>query len=73
MRELIDLYLGRLRSFGYTLKSREADTVTEVSFKNSKNVEVYWLVYASKHPLGDRFWEDAIRYTQKLRHQPRLL
>lgn len=73
MRGLVDLYLGRLQSFGYTVKTRESDSVSEVSFKNSKNVEVYWLVYASKHPLGDRFWNEAIRCTQKLRQQPRLL
>lgn len=71
MRKLVDLYLGRLTVFNYKVDKREHD-VTEVSFRNSKNAEVYWLVFASKHPLGDRFWKQAIRYTRELR-QPRLL
>ncbi|MCU0465055.1 MAG: three-Cys-motif partner protein TcmP [Anaerolineae bacterium] len=64
-RELIDFYLMRLGGLGYQVK----DIPKEVVARNSKNAEVYSVIFASRHPLGDKFWAQAETYT----NQPRLL
>lgn len=69
MPSLIKFYLSRLEPHGY--KFQELQIGEEiVSFKNSKNVEVYKLIFASKHPLGNKFWMQARRLIQP---QQRLL
>lgn len=62
-RELIDFYLSRLKGMGYVKTKRE-----EKPFKNERNVQVYTMIFASKHDLGIQFWNDAVQEVS----QPRL-
>jgi three-Cys-motif partner protein len=57
-RALIDLYLGRLRAFGYVEFNQ-----TDIPFKNKKGVQVYSLMFASKHKLGEKFWSEVTKRT----------
>lgn len=50
-RVLLDAYERGLRSLGY---EEIKDYVLEV---NTKNVPLYYLIFASKHPLGADFWD----------------
>ena len=63
-RELIDFYLSRLKEMGYVRTLRE-----EKPIKNQRNVQVYTLIFASKHDLGIQFGNGAIQEVI----QPRLL
>lgn len=55
-RILIDFYLQRLQQFGY-----HTDVDPDIVFKNSNNVQVYSLIFASKNELGDKFWQQAAK------------
>jgi len=55
-RELIDFYLSRLHDLGYVQTKRQ-----EKEFKNQRNVQVYTMVFASKHDLGIEFWNGAVK------------
>lgn len=61
-RELIDFYLSRLHEMGYVKTKQE-----EKEFKNQKNVQVYTMIFASKHDLGIQFWNGAV---QEVRQPP---
>ena len=50
--EWIEFYRERLTGLGYRWG-------TSIRVKNSKNVELYRLLFASKHDLGIKLWEDA--------------
>lgn len=67
-RHLIDHYRKKLIGYGYQIDLEETEH-HDISFRNTKNTEVYSLIYASKHPLGDKFWRQ-VRKT--LDEQPRL-
>ncbi len=56
----IDDLRSRLKAFGYTGKD-----VRDVPVKNKNNTPLYHLVYASKHDLGDKIWENVIRYGKR--------
>lgn len=59
-RRWIDFYLSRLKEFGYHIEENpERLGGHDIPFRNSRNVQVYSLVYASKHPLGTKFWKEA--------------
>jgi len=58
-RELINLYRQQLEPFEYYIDENPELPFHDISFKNSKNSEVYRLIFASKHPLGDNFWRKA--------------
>jgi three-Cys-motif partner protein len=62
-RELIDFYLSRLQEkFDYYTDTDDTLNETyEVRFKNSRNREVYTLIFASKHPLGDKLWREVAK------------
>ena len=62
-RHLIDFYLSRLNEMGYVETKRQ-----EKEFKNRRNVQVYTMIFASKHDLGIKFWNDAVQEVS----QPRL-
>jgi len=65
-RAMLDFYRSRLNSLGYELKgSRDID---EKVFRNRKNAQLYTLIFASKHDLGVKFWNDAVKDAD----QPRL-
>lgn len=50
-RVLLDHYEGKLRTLGY----REFKDF--LLFKNKKDVPLYYLLFASKHPRGADFWD----------------
>lgn len=56
-REWINLYRKQLERFDYHVITDEETGHQEIRMRNSKNAEVYCLVFASKHPLGDDFWK----------------
>ncbi len=52
-RSLMDLYEGKLKSLGYE-EIRENEPLMR---NTGRNAPLYRLIFASKHPLGNRFWE----------------
>jgi len=54
-RDMVDLYRRQLEGIGYI---HQADPY---SVKNSKGAEMYWLWFASKHPLGLKYWKETIK------------
>lgn len=48
---LLDLYRKKLAGIGYTMEPDQA-----VLVKNLKNVPLYALLFASRHPKGNQFW-----------------
>jgi three-Cys-motif partner protein len=57
-RELMDLYKDRLKSLGYQDVKQSDEIMSEPLVRNTKrNAPLYRLIFASKHPLGDEFWE----------------
>jgi len=68
-RELIDLYKERLISLGYQEVRQSDEMLVEPLIRNKRrNAPLYRLLFASKHPLGDEFWQKIIRrdvYGQK--------
>ncbi|NUQ85215.1 MAG: three-Cys-motif partner protein TcmP [Anaerolineales bacterium] len=55
-RALLDYYKSKLKSFGYVY-----DPLPEPIFKNSKDAPLYRLLFACKHPLGNKFWADVTK------------
>lgn len=68
-RELIDHYKDRLQSLGYQEVKQSDEIGAEPLMRNSRrNAPLYRLIFASKHPLGDEFWQKVTkrdRYGQK--------
>ncbi|MFZ4813516.1 MAG: three-Cys-motif partner protein TcmP [Phototrophicaceae bacterium] len=58
-RVLIDFYRQQLEKFGYNIQINPNLGGHDISIRNSRNAEVYSLIFASKHPLGDKFWKQA--------------
>ncbi len=54
-RALLDYYKQKLQQFGYIVE----DPLSEPLFTNSKEAPLYRLLFASKHELGNKFWEDV--------------
>ena len=50
--DLLGLYRAKLAGIGYKMEPDQA-----VAIKNSRNVQMYALLFASKHPTGNRFWK----------------
>ncbi len=65
-RQWIDFYLQRLVGSGYI---HQLDDNAEIVAKNSRNSQIYTIVYASKNERGLDLWKKAVRQVQ----QPRLL
>ncbi|MBI5959621.1 MAG: three-Cys-motif partner protein TcmP [Chloroflexi bacterium] len=68
-RVLIDFYRQRLEKFGYHIKIDPELGGDEIAISNSKNSQIYSLIFASKHPIADKFWKEATKNVK----QPRLL
>ena len=68
-RELISFYKERLRSLGYQEVKQSDEILAEPLIRNKhSNAPLYRLIFASKHPLGDKFWREITRrdlYGQK--------
>ncbi|NLG96417.1 MAG: three-Cys-motif partner protein TcmP [Chloroflexi bacterium] len=54
-RALLDHYKQNLQKYGYIVE----DPIPEPLFTNLKNAPLYRLLFVSKHPLGNKFWEDV--------------
>lgn len=67
-RKLIDLYRSQLAKFGYYTDEDPDLGSHDITIKNSRNTEVYSLIFASKNELGDKFW----RVSTTKPEQPRL-
>jgi len=56
-RHLIDLYMGKLQGLGYSDVRRDDEVGDEPLIRNSqRRAPLYRLLFASKHPLGEKFW-----------------
>ncbi len=60
-RELLNLYRGKLVTLEYKVTLGE-DTGDEVLIRNAqRNTPMYYLMFASKHDLGNTFWRQITR------------
>jgi three-Cys-motif partner protein len=66
-RKFIDFYLGRLQRFGYYT---DIDDNYGIPFKNSKNVQVYSLIFACKDELGYKLWREGVKSSSQKRRLP---
>jgi three-Cys-motif partner protein len=70
---LIDIFTEQLQSIGYPeeglrMASSDRDIYTglpTVPVKNTKEVELYILILASKHPLAQKIWNSVIKIDPK--------
>ncbi len=60
-RAIIDFYRRRLEAFGYYIDIDPELGGQYMAVNNSKNVELYSLIFASKNPLGDKFWRQSTK------------
>jgi three-Cys-motif partner protein len=61
-RLLIDHYKEKLKTFGYTEVFRGDEIYeSEPLMRNTKSAPLYRLLFASKHNLGYKFWQEVIR------------
>jgi three-Cys-motif partner protein len=60
-RAFIDFYRQRLEQFGYQIDVDPNLGGDDIAVNNSRNSQVYSLIFASKHPLGDKFWKAAAK------------
>ncbi len=69
-RALIEIYKKQLISIGYPeegLRAASSDDkicsgLPTVPIRNTKDVDLYVLILASKHPLGQKIWNSIIKY-----------
>lgn len=62
-RHWLDLYKQRLQPYGYTaLDEDDIPVVKEFIARNSREAQLYTLIFASKHPLGDHLWKQVLRH-----------
>jgi three-Cys-motif partner protein len=54
-RGVLDIYKTQLDRLGFSFVGNE------VLVRNDKNLPLYLLLYASKHPLGRQFWQKALK------------
>jgi len=61
-RELLDFYKDRLRSLGYHDVKQSDEILTEPLIRSHiRRAPLYRLIFASKHPLGEKFWQRITR------------
>jgi len=60
-RPLIDYYKSKLKDLGYVEVKDDEEVWAEPLMKNRKNAPLYRLLFASKNPLGVKFWKDVTR------------
>jgi three-Cys-motif partner protein len=59
-RKLIDFYMGRLKNLGYPDVLSGDQLGDEPLMRNSRRrAPLYRLLFASKHPLGEKFWHQV--------------
>lgn len=67
-RKMIDLYLEQLKQLGYWILNDDELGYHDISMKNTRNAEVYSLIFASKNKLGDKLWRQVKTEIDRLRH-----
>ena len=55
IRAFLDLYQKNLKKLGYA----QTNQVRELLVKSQSGQKLYYLIFASRHPLGERFWKQA--------------
>lgn len=60
-RPLIDYYMSKLKALGYGEVKDAEEVWAEPLMKNKKNAPLYRLLFASKNPLGVKFWKDVTK------------
>ncbi|MCB9134141.1 MAG: three-Cys-motif partner protein TcmP [Anaerolineales bacterium] len=55
IRPFLDLYQSNLKKLGYGGENQ----VREQLIRSSGGQKLYYLIFASRHPLGDKFWAQA--------------
>jgi len=55
IRSFLDLYQQNLKKLGY----EQAGQVRELPIKSQKGQKLYYLIFTSRHPLGDHLWAQA--------------
>jgi three-Cys-motif partner protein len=60
-RPLIDYYKSKLKTLGYIEVKDDEEVWAEPLMKNRKNAPLYRLLFASKNPLGVKFWKDVTK------------
>jgi three-Cys-motif partner protein len=56
VRRITNRYMRQLREMGYdTVRDRE------IEIRNDQNVFLYFMAFASRHPLGGKFWREAVK------------
>jgi len=61
-RALIDYYKAKLAKLGYVVINDQQQTVREPLIRNTeRNAPLYRLIFASKHPLGNKIWNDVTK------------
>ncbi|MGA2110127.1 MAG: three-Cys-motif partner protein TcmP [Syntrophorhabdales bacterium] len=67
VKVLLDIYSEQLMRIGFQqeeltmIESENLPALSAVSIKNPGHVELYVLILASKHPLGQRIWSSTIK------------
>jgi three-Cys-motif partner protein len=61
-RALIDYYKSKLRNLGYVVINDSEEISREPLIRNTKrNAPLYRLIFASKHPLGNKIWNEVTK------------
>lgn len=60
-RSLIDFYRQNLCNLGYAEVKSTNEAWDEPLMRNTKNAPLYRLLFASKHPLGEKFWREITK------------
>jgi three-Cys-motif partner protein len=61
-RMLVDYYKSKLVKMGYIVINDQQQTVREPLIRNTeKNAPLYRLIFASKHPLGNKIWNEVTK------------
>lgn len=60
-QDLLVYYKRKLEKLGYVEVIQEDPTITDPAIKNTKQGLLYRLLFASKNPLGDKFWKEVTK------------
>lgn len=60
-RIIINYFKSNLEKLGYVVPKEFL--LNNIIVKNTKNAPIYNLLFASKHPLGNSFWNKITQYS----------
>lgn len=61
--ELIELFMNQLNKIGYTYPDSKIKSRNYIPIHNTKRGLLYYLIFASKNPLGYKFCDEMRRYS----------